>query len=228
MSFTLDKVVPWGRSFDEYRDMFSLSSEDLNKHILGCGDGPASFNVELTSRGGSVLSTDPLYQFSRDEIAERIDATYDEILTQTRLNQDEFIWDSIPSVDALGQIRRQAMDAFLKDYQPGSDRYVNAALPDLPFEDNAFELGLCSHFLFLYSEQYSLEFHIQSLKELARVCREARVFPLLELGSKKSRHLEPALQTLVKAGYECSIETVPYEFQCGGNQMLRIGKLITC
>lgn len=35
MSFTLEKVVPWGRSFDEYAAMFSLSNADLDKRILG-------------------------------------------------------------------------------------------------------------------------------------------------------------------------------------------------
>jgi hypothetical protein len=48
MVFTLDRVVPWGRSFDEYVAMFALSSEDLGRRILGCNDGPASFNSGLT------------------------------------------------------------------------------------------------------------------------------------------------------------------------------------
>lgn len=39
MAFTLDKVVPWGRSYDEYVAMFALSSDDLRRRILGCGDG---------------------------------------------------------------------------------------------------------------------------------------------------------------------------------------------
>jgi hypothetical protein len=43
VAFTLDKVVPWGRSFDEYVRMFDLTPADLGKRILGCGDGPASF-----------------------------------------------------------------------------------------------------------------------------------------------------------------------------------------
>jgi hypothetical protein len=46
MAFTLDQVVPWGRSFDEYRRMFALSDDDLGLRILGCADGPASFNGE--------------------------------------------------------------------------------------------------------------------------------------------------------------------------------------
>ncbi len=58
MAFTLDKVVPWGRSLDEYRRMFALTDSDLEKRILGCADGPASFNAELTANGGSVVSCD--------------------------------------------------------------------------------------------------------------------------------------------------------------------------
>ncbi len=45
----LENVVPWGRSLAEYQAMFALSEEELQKRILGCGDGPASFNAEMTS-----------------------------------------------------------------------------------------------------------------------------------------------------------------------------------
>jgi len=35
----LSEVVPWGRSLSEYIEMFSLSENDLEKKILGCGGG---------------------------------------------------------------------------------------------------------------------------------------------------------------------------------------------
>ncbi len=47
MSIKYSTVVPWGRSYNEYLDMFNLNKSDLGKKILGCGDGPASFNYEL-------------------------------------------------------------------------------------------------------------------------------------------------------------------------------------
>ena len=31
----LEQVVPFGRSLDEYREMFALSQDDLSKQILG-------------------------------------------------------------------------------------------------------------------------------------------------------------------------------------------------
>ena len=80
----LNSIVPWGRSLKEYQEMFSLTSEDLQKSLLGCGDGPASFNAELSKQGGQVISCDPIYRFTREEIRSRIDAVYSEILHQAR------------------------------------------------------------------------------------------------------------------------------------------------
>src|SRR6476469_10814921 len=125
--FTLDQVVPWGRSFDEYRRMFALTDEDLQVRILGCGDGPASFNAEATRGGGVVVSCDPIYRYGVDQIRARISATCDRILEQTRQNADEFVWTEIRSVDELRALRMAAMEDFLDDYSNGRSegRYVD-------------------------------------------------------------------------------------------------------
>jgi len=224
MTFALNQVVPWGRSYDEYASMFALSKEDLGKRILDCGSGPASFNCFLTKQGGHVVSCDPMYRFSVGDIEARIDETYDQIMEEIRKNTNEFIWDHISSIEMFGQIRMSAMNDFLSDYVEGKQegRYVEASLPNLPFKDNDFELALCAHFLFLYSEQLPHEFHVQSIKELCRISPEVRIFPLLELGAIRSRHLESVMSELEAAAFEVTIESVPYEFQKGGNQMMRI------
>jgi hypothetical protein len=228
MAFTLDEIVPWGRSFDEYKAMFGLSPEDLEKQFLGCGDGPASFNCVLTRQGGHIVSADPLYHFSKDEIRKRIDETWPDVMEQTRKNKHEFVWERISSVEELGRIRMAAMNEFLSDYTAGQQqgRYVAAGLPDLPFKDKEFDIALCSHFLFLYSEQLSEDFHFASIKELCRVAAEARIFPLLELGAKRSRHLDKIMGHLQTEGYDVRIEKVAYEFQKGGNEMLKV--MTTC
>jgi hypothetical protein len=222
--FTLDEVMPWGRSFDEYCRMFALDQRDLKGRILGCADGPASFNAEATRRGSSVVSCDPIYRLSTFDLRARIAATYDKILEQTRTNQDEFVWTAIKSPDELGRLRLAAMDVFLEDYDAGrrTGRYLDAKLPELPFVDHSFDLAVCSHFLFLYSEQLGEEFHKSAIFELCRVAKEVRVFPLLALGAKPSPHVSTIRETLQNASYKVSIETVPYEFQRGGNQLLRI------
>jgi hypothetical protein len=223
--YTLQQVVPWGRTLEEYQRMFSLSNADLRGRILGCADGPASFNADWTALGGSVVSCDPLYCFGGDEIQRRFEEVFDTMLDQARANAQEFVWDArIPTVQALGERRRKAMELFARDYEAGraAGRYVDASLPNLPFDTGSFDLALCSHFLFLYSEQLSLEFHLQALRELCRVSRDVRVFPLLELGSVPSRHVEPAIEALRRDGFRVDVETTSYEFQRGGNQMLRI------
>jgi len=224
MGFTLGEVVPWGRSYDEYVAMFALADTDLHRHILGCGDGPASFNAVLTGWGGRVVSVDPLYQYSREEIRQRIDETFYLVMEQTRKNTHEFLWTTITSVEELGRLRLLAMESFLSDYRLGGaqKRYITGELPNLPFVDREFDLAVCSHLLFLYSEHLSEDFHVVSLQELCRVAGEARTFPLLELGARKSRHVEAVRARLTAAGYSVTVETVPYEFQRGGNQMMRI------
>jgi hypothetical protein len=102
MAFRLEEVVPWGRSFEEYTGMFALTTGDLEERILGCADGPASFNAELTKRGGRVVSADPLYRFHREEIRRRIDEVFGKVLEETRKNAHEFVWRTIPSVDIWG------------------------------------------------------------------------------------------------------------------------------
>ena len=227
MSFSLDNIVPWGRSFDEYAAMFSLSRTDLRKRILGCGDGPASFNASLAGQGGQVVSVDPLYRFSPQDVRKRIDATYGEVLEQTRMNRHEFIWTTIPSVEALGRIRRDAMEQFLADFSQCAQqgRYIAGELPYLPFADRQFGLAVCSHLLFLYSEQLSEDFHLASIRELCRVADEVRIFPLLELGAKPSRHVGPVSDRLCAMGYEVTLVSVSYEFQRGGNQMMNIKRV---
>lgn len=227
--FTLDQIVPWGRSFDEYRRMFALTEAELRLRIVGCGDGPASFNAEATRRGATVISVDPIYRWETAQIRDRIAATYDQILDQTRRNADEFIWESIPSVEALGQVRMAAMHEFLDDYGQGKaqGRYVDGELPTLPFVDASFDLALCSHFLFLYTSQLGEAFHRSAIQEMCRVAAEVRIFPLLALGGTLSPYVDPAVDEVRASGYDVSIENVPYEFQRGGNQMMRIRVLGT-
>jgi len=223
--FRLDRVVPWGRSFEEYRRMFALGDDELRLRILGCADGPASFNAELTQAGGRVVSCDPLYCAEADGIRRRIDETCDAVLEETRRNRDEFVWTRHPrSVAELGQLRMAAMNRFLEDYPAGrrQGRYIDAELPELPFADNAFDLALASHFLFLYSEMLSADFHVRSIVEMCRVAGRCRVFPLLELGSRPSRHLGEVMHRLEQLGMTAAVERVDYEFQRGGNEMLRV------
>ncbi|EIC29136.1 hypothetical protein Metal_1339 [Methylomicrobium album BG8] len=219
----LSSVIHWGRSLSEYKAMFSLSNHDLGKKILGCGDGPASFNAELTEQNGHVISVDPIYRFNANQIRARIDEVYSQVVEQVSKNKDDYVWKHIPHVEALGKVRMQAMRLFLADYGVAkeSGRYLNASLPTLPFDDGEFEIALCSHYLFLYSEHVNQSQHILSMKELCRIAKEVRVYPLLSLSDNQtSPHLKPVIAELEADGISVDLVEVGYEFQKGATKML--------
>ena len=226
MPFYLSDVVPWGRSFDEYVAMFALCGADLGGYILGCGDGLASFNAIATRRGHNVVSVDPIYRFSTTELELRVEEAGNSIAVQLRKNTHEFIWTRFRTVEELICRRIEAMKEFLADLPSGIEerRYVDGSVLKLPFVDQQFDLALCSHFLFLYSQHLSLDFHIEAILELCRVAKEVRIFPLLELGALPSRYLNTVCEKIEHLGYRTEREEVDYEFQKGGNQMLRVSR----
>jgi hypothetical protein len=220
----LSSIIPWGRSLAEYKAMFILTERDQKKRILGCSDGPASFNAELTQQGGQVISIDPIYQFSQQQISQRIDDVYDEVLTQVRNNLADFNWETIRSPAHLGEMRLKAMRCFLDDYELGlkQNRYQNQSLPSLDFADKQFDLALCSHYLFLYSDHLSLEHHIKAILELCRVAKEVRVYPLVTLKNEISAYVDTVIAELKSQGLEATLKTVDYRFQSNASQMLVI------
>jgi hypothetical protein len=224
----VSEVIPWGRSFEEYRLIFDLTAADLAGRILGCGDGPASFNAEAAALGHRVVSCDPVYALGASAIKQRVAECYDQVISQVRENADGYLWDYFRDPDHLGQCRLGAMERFLADFDQGKrqGRYVTASLPRLPFADGEFSLAPVSHLLFLYTRHFDLDFHIAAVEELLRVAGEVRVFPLVTLDRQWSAHVEPVRARLRSAGFEVEVVAVRYEFQKaddrGGNRMLRV------
>ncbi len=222
MPIQYKEVVPWGRNLDEYIRMFGLTKRALRLNILGCGDGPASFNVEWSALGGHVTSVDPLYYFDHETIEKRIAETYEDVLKQTHAHQENFVWQSISSPEELGHIRMEAMQRFLASYEAGraDEKYIPGELPVLSFNDQTFDLALSSHFLFLYTDNLTFDFHVASIREMLRIAKEVRIFPLLDVNAQESHYLAGILETFQE--YKPEIHKVNYEFQRGGNKMLKL------
>lgn len=227
MAMKLEKVVPFGRSLDEYKRMFALSDVDLQKNIVGVGDGPASFNAEMASLGRTVVSVDPLYAFGANEIEARFYAVVDDIIAQVKATPDDWVWSYHRSPDHLKENRVSVLCRFVADYESGkaNGRYVLGELPSLNFVDHQFQLALCSHFLFLYSDHLTYEFHRASVFEMLRVAQEVRIFPLLTLMLEVSPYVQPLISELESKGFTVSVEKMNYELQRNGNEMLRIQKI---
>ncbi len=210
----------------EYELMFSLMETDRRRKILGCGDGPASFNAEMTKRGASVVSCDPIYAFSAAQIQAQFDASIEPIMSQVRAHPHDYVWSYHRDPEDLTRNRSEALREFASDYPVGlaAGRYVVGELPKLPFADNEFDLALCSHLLFLYSNVISLDFHLQSVLELCRVAKEARIFPLTNLSCEFSPYVAPIQEQLRRLGLQIEILKVNYQLQRNGDEMMRIRK----
>lgn len=224
MAMKLEKVVPFGRSLDEYKSMFALSPSDVEKAIIGVADGPASFNAEMFALGKSVISVDPLYVYQAYDIETQFDAVVDNIIAQVKATPGDWVWSWHRSPEHLKENRVGVLRRFAADYEMGKaeGRYRIGELPTLDFDADAFQLALCSHFLFLYSDHFSYQFHVASVREMLRVASEVRIFPLLTLMREKSPYLEPLIEDLKADGFSATVEKVGYELQRGGNEMLRI------
>ncbi len=224
MSVRLDQIVPWGRSMREYERMFDLTETDLRRKILGCGDGWASFNAEMTRRGFSVISCDPTYAHSAAEFERQFERSLQPVLSQVRANPQNYVWSFHRDLDALRQCREAVMRTFVSDYPGGlaAGRYVAGSLPSLPFPDGRFDLALCSHLLFLYSELLSRDFHLKAIRELCRVAGEVRIFPLVGLDCELSPYLALIQEQLGSAGFRVEVRKVKYQVQRNGDEMMSV------
>jgi hypothetical protein len=171
----------------------------------------------MKARGRRVVSVDPIYAASPEQIRERVHAVRDTMMEQVRRDMGQFRWDRIQSPEHLERVRMTAMEAFLADFATDTsrDRYRPQSLPKLDFAGATFDLALCSHFLFLYSDRLDANFHLEAVRELLRVAREVRIFPVTDLAGRDSRHLPG-----VRKRFTTERVRVLYEFLRGAGEML--------
>jgi SAM-dependent methyltransferase len=221
--FAIIDAVPWGRDAAEYEAFFGLRGLGAELRILDCGAGPSSFTAEMAAQGRPAVAVDPLYRLDASTIERQVAEAGRVMLDGLVAAHQRFVWDHCGSPEALIACRLATMRRFLCDYEAGRQegRYLAAALPHLPFPDGSFDLVLCSHLLFLYDHRYDFAFHAAAIDEMLRVGREVRVFPLLDLGGQPSALLEGVTQRLRDRGLRVEILQVGYEFQKGGDRMLR-------
>jgi len=222
----LDDFIFIGRTYEEYMRMFDLYEADLvGKRILDCPGGACSFTAHAATRGTHVVAADILYEL-RGLALEQKGKTD---LTKLRVGmvgaEDDYVWDEFGNVDGQIRVRESALADFVRDFGLNRHRYVPVTLPNLPFADNQFDLVLSAHFLFCYAEHIGFDIHLQTIKELLRVsAKEVRIFPLVSNGGIVYPFLSDLVAEMKALGHAVEILPVPYHFQRGANEMLRIRK----
>jgi hypothetical protein len=212
------------RSFEEYRAMFSLTDGDLRGRVLDCPGGGASFTAAVRARGSPAFAVDPVYATPPRELAERLSGELARGSAWAAANAERYVWHFYGTPADHARLRAGSAQAFVSDLLGSPGGYAAAALPRLPFRDGAFDLVLSSHLLFTYADRLSPSFHVTALRELARVGREVRVYPLVDqAGRGLPDLLRAVLDGLAAAGLHGELVDVGYEFQRGARSMLRIG-----
>ncbi len=208
------------RSFAEYSAMFDLASP-LPASILDCCAGGSGFTAVAASRGVDAVAVDPAYALSQAELAENVRRSTAGGTQMVVDNADAFVWKWYGSRERRDELRAEAAEAFLADRARHPERYVEGELPKLPFHDGRFELAVCSHLLFTWANRFSESWHLEALRELARVAREVRVFPLVhQADAAPIPFLASLRSTLAAEGIASEIPRVPFEFQRDANEML--------
>lgn len=224
--FNLDKIAFIGRSFTEYMKIFNLNERYLKERkILDCPAGASSFTVESLKKGYDVTAVDIAYDNNDDMLQQRHDRELLKIRQSFKGVEDMYVWNYFKSVDDLVRHREVVCKSFIEDYCKNiGSRYIKAELPKLPFKDNEFSLILCSHFLFLYDDRLNYAFHKDCIKEMLRVAKEVRIFPLTGLNGQKSLFVDKIIGDDLFSDVKLEILKVPYEFLRGANEMLRFSR----
>jgi SAM-dependent methyltransferase len=190
------------RSFEEYVKMFGLQPSDLEiGAVLDVAAGGSSFTAEANERGYSAFAVDPRYGAGIEEWIKEANQEIDTSTAKLAEVKEHFDWSYYGSLEnhrASREASIQRFAAHVRDHK-AAYRYVYGMLPELPFSDDQFSLVLCSHFMFLYAEQFGHEFHIKAILELMRICKpggQIRIYPLISLNWEPYPNLEPLMDVI--------------------------------
>ncbi|MBN6188928.1 SAM-dependent methyltransferase [Aneurinibacillus sp. BA2021] len=222
----LDRFVFLGRTWEEYVLLFDINEEELHgKRILDCPGGACSFTATANQKGLMSAAVDLAYYYSIEDLEKKGQNDIDYTLSKIEQIKDRCCWTHVGSMEQLREERTKALTQCIHDMKANSARYVPAVLPLLPFSDEAFDITLSAHFLFMYADKIDHHFHLQTLEEMMRVTREEiRIFPTTDMNGRKYEQMDEIKEWSLQKGWEATEHTVPYEFHKNANTMLKLRK----
>ncbi|HLO87942.1 MAG TPA: class I SAM-dependent methyltransferase [Nostocaceae cyanobacterium] len=224
----LDRIVFYGRTLSEYVQFFDLNlAEWQNRKILDCPSGAASFVAEACKMGIDAVAGDLLFNLDANTLISKGKTDVEHVIDRLASVAHLYNWEYYGDVEGLKTKRQTALQHFTQDYLIGREvgRYIPAQLPHLPFADQSFDLVLSGHFLFTYGQNLDYDFHLQTVLEFYRVCsQQVRIYPIQGINSQLSPYVPQLISDLKHTGINVEVVTVPWKFQKGSNQMLRLNR----
>ena len=218
------EAVLWGQHVDEYQRMFSLTDSDFDSQLLEYCSGVTAVNAELHARHQSMISCDPWFSLDKDMLLKKVTANFEASICEVKAARSRYNFIDDEHFEGLIERRREGIAQCLADYEKGREekRYLPMNNDLLPFEDFSFDLALSSYFFFAGTESQDEAFHLQRIRELTRVAKEVRIFPLIDREGQPSHLLGPVLLGLQQSNYGVEIREVNDHLQKGSHAMLRV------
>lgn len=215
-------VSVWGRTLDEYFKMFGLDNSYVKAKILSIADGPSTFNLEMQQLGGKVTSIDPIYNLNSEELKITFAKSYQFNKDLFYNNKQNFSFKTDNEIEVLLNKRQDTFETFLQDFEQHKSNYLFGQLPQIDFPDNSFDLCLCSNLLFIFDHIFNADFHINSIKEMLRVAKEVRVFPIYNIDGVQSNYLSDITNYLDNNNIGWQLKDNNYFVYKNGNKYLQI------
>lgn len=221
---SLDKIALVGRTYNEYERMFNIAAQNLSgKKILDAAAGVSNFCAVGNVFGLDVTAVDEIYNLMVSELEVKCEEDLEKLITQLPFVKDQYNWDFFGGIEGLKISRIKGYKTFLKDFAANPQKYRQADITNLPFEDKSFDISLASHLFFLNDNILDLSFHKKALLELIRVTKEEIIiFPIKNLRGKAPSWYSDLLSSPELSNYKIIEEEVDFEFQKGNHSRLKI------
>lgn len=220
MPHSLQTLNAISYSFDEVMDMFALTQDELKMRILHYNAGISSFAATMHFRDALVVAADVIYSASGKTLENQILQGQQALKKEIETHPERFALKQ--SVETWLTAHEGRNVLFLEDFEAGKaeKRYIAASLPNLPFEDETFDLVLVAHHFFMKAQ--ALEAMLADLVELTRVANEVRIFPLLTDAASLPNSVGELAAHLQHQGLGVEIKSSHFELQKHGNALMRI------
>jgi len=215
------------RGFEEYKRMFDLPDSLEGKRILDIAGGASSYTADCCSRGIAALAVDPRYAYEPELVLADAREEIERSTEKLRSLAHRFDWSYYGNIDLHRAGRLESFHRFAADFSAADakDRYKAGALPSLPCGNDSFDIVLCSHFLFLYADQFDASFHEQAVLDMIRVCRpggQVKIYPLMSLRWEPYPHMDSLLAAISRTGAVPSLASSHLPFIPSSSKMLVI------
>lgn len=216
------------RGFAEYMHMFGLKEQDLSTgSILDVAGGGSSFTAEARAKGYDAFAVDPRYASNTEEWAQEAAREIDTSTEKLARLAAAFDWSYYGDIANHRRGREESLRIFQQHAmsEESGSCYYAGKLPQLPFGGNRFSIVLCSHFLFLYGDQFNEEFHREAVRELMRITKpggQIRIYPLITLDWKRYPALDDIISFIESEGGRTRLLQSQLPFIPGSEQYLII------